>query len=1264
MSCEGNRLKFFEHVQAALGLNAQELEKIYQAGKAACTAPGDKETEKTRLLFRDMQEVGIAPPTHSADGLPKPASRGGYAAVFDYLRSTARARTLNDMAKELGHKEGDFYWLFSNSGLPVNPRTLLDGNNTNVAGYYAHRFRQRTLQGSQSVWFDTHADPRLWFDAEISKKEESHFSAFAQKDAQGFLTDGYHESGFDRDGYDPDGLSIYGLRRNEPANFFDLARRRVGILVLRRNRRYATRYEVDIEGFAEDGFRPMGRDENDDQDRFGFNRLGFRRGRSWTGYDENGLDANGQPAPQRTGYDAWGYERKTGLTAPDARGRRFNLIGWQYDPKTDECFNPQDPSQRMKHRGSWGYSTKKQKVFLKKSYVPSAQEMEKRLRDPSIRWNEYLTGGGSLLRYGALAGPPIQENDPAREWRIILHTPVMRWLRSEERARAFPDASFLGARLRCPKCGQFTGARPHLCPAHGREILALDNGLILALEKDAYRHTPSGEAVSNSNDALEEFTNTLRGSYCNQIYEDCGIISSVNQKIAPEFSRITNPIVVAEKYYEALAGGRTAIVLEAPSKAFDPEYEGGVYGGFHWKSGLSRDGYDPFGFHYLSGRTKQGMSFADLRAAERIKATLDSSRKVLEQKGKSLTAALEATYSRIATAIAGAARRVTIAEQGGPRPGMFWTDMRGRIQAERYPLKNTPQNSELNNLLAMKAGIYHELGHEEDTPAGVFRRILDIANGKERVEGIPKNAAGLVAEIYNIVEDGRMERAQAKRRRGVAATLAADAQINPRWDEKVGEDVPVSHQVMGLMLYRALPFFRVRQEVLDAAPQRVRKLYAEVEPLVDRAMRSPQDAFQSAIEITRTLIESDEDLKRFAEEMTKDRSQGGKWTPGSGIIISALPTISGDVQPDASLIVPTRGRRQKQEEQKGGRAPGQKQEEEQKDAGTAGEITHVSPELDEDFFRAVSGSVSLTDCLADIERDLRVGVNAILHSPVGRLLQKPLNTVEDIVLDMDGREEVVRILDIDKSEMRRHAGQVQKVRESARLEGRKVARRLETLKEEIRRKARLQTSGALDRKRFKRALAGAETIYNQNRLSDITSLAVSIQLDMSGSMFEPITEGALAGTTLALEEALQRLEAEYMVSGFGSRCVLIKTFGDRNISDEQAAGMMSRDLGGTQAAAGMRMSLLGLKEAKSANKLHVMMTDGELSDRNEAIKEAQEMRKNGILPFGIFFGKDAPDSMNEIFGEGGWVKIERLSDLSEVVARRIEQIYRKVLATR
>jgi hypothetical protein len=1254
MSCEGNRLKFFEHVQAALGLNAQELEKIYQAGKAACTAPGDKETEKTRLLFGDMREVGIAPPTHSADGLPKPASRGGYAAVFDHLRGAARARTLNKLKKEFGGEKQDPDVFASTWPLPILPTSLLDHHDRrNAAGYLDHRYR--SSERKNHIWFGDKKD--AFGPTKISSAEEADFKKFMQKDAQGFLADGYHESGFDRDGYDSDGLSIYGLRRGSRAAWSELAGKKVGIWVERSRYVYKKKYVVDIEGFGEDGFRPMAQEDSGDLDRFGFNRLGFRQGRSWTGYDENGLDANGKPAPPRNGYDAWGYERKTGLTAPDAQGRRFNLIGWQYDPQTDECFNPQNPAQRMKHRGSWGHSTKLKKVILKKSYVPSAQEMEQRLRDPSIRWQEYLNGSGPLLRYGALAcDPEALYTDTQRLIPIIYHSPLARWARSAERARAFPNASFLGALLRCPKCGQFTGAKPHLCPSLGnRKILAMKDGVIIAFEREAYRNT-SGHNLDQK-DILDEIVEKLR-------FDSFDIRASDFIQLPPEFISRSISIgekILAEKHYER-DKGETAIALEAPGM-LDPEYEGGLYGGFHWKSGLSREGYDPFGFHYLSGRTRSGHDAASLRASMRVKALLQQAEDMLKQKGKMLTAALEAAYSRIATAIAGAGRRVTIAEQGGPRPGMFWTDMRGRIQAERYPLKNTPQNNELNNLLAMKAGIYHELGHEEDTPQAVFARVLEIAKGKEKVEGIPKGATGLVAEIYNIVEDGRMERIQAKRRRGVAATLAADAQINPRWDEKVGEGVPVPHQMMGLMLYRALPFFRVRQEVLDAAPPRVRKLYAEVEPLVDRAMRSPEEAFQSAIEITRKLIEADEELKRFAERMTRDQSQGGKWTPGSGLIISAIPDIASGVKPDATLTIPGRGQGQ-EKEQNGASQNGQ-------GAGSGGEITHVTPELDEDFFKTVSSSVSMSDCFIDIERDLRVGVNAVLHSPVGKALQKPLAAAGDIVLDMGGKETVVITLEAPgqkhtalAQKLKENSALAQKLKEDSKIEGRRVARRLETLKEEIHKKARLQTSGTLDRKRFKRALSGAETVYRQSRLSDITSLAVSVQLDMSGSMDRYIKDGTLAGTTLALEDALQRLEAEYMVSGFGSSCALIKTFGDRNISDEQAAAMMSSVLGGTDAAAGMRLSLLGLKEAKSANKLHVLMTDGDIFDKEQTIKEAQEMRRNGIAPFGIFFGKDAPASMNEIFGEGSWAKIERLSDLSEVVARRIEQIYRKILATR
>jgi len=1100
----------------------------------------------------------------------------------------------------------------------------------------------------------------------------------------------------------------------------------------RQGRVYSKDYRVDIEGYApEDGFRPTFEDANLDCDRFGFNRLGFKGGRSWTGYDEQGLDAQGKPAPQSKGYDAWGYERKSGLTAPDAQGRRYNLIGWVHDPATDECYDPQQPSRRMKHSGSFAYSAKQKKVILKRSYIPTENEMKMRLRDPSIRWKEFRAGGGPLLPYACLSGYD-------QEALYKFNRPEVRYLRSEERLRDNPNAELLGVPLRCPKCGQFTGAAPHLCPHYGnRRVLVMSNGLVIAFERGVFRPDAAEYARSDKfgnyrremGDVYEEIMENLERRYDRELP-----LLDENQLPYPDRQKFLSGRGLLSKLADLLwrkAEGETAVVLEAPRSPlageFDPDYHGGPFPGYHWKSGLSRDGYDPFGFHYLTGRSRQGVNRRSVRAMTRLKTMLKEADDLLKQKGKQAKDVLELTYSRIATALAGAARRVTIAEQGGPRPGMFSTDLRGRIQAERYPLQNTPQNSEANNLLAMKAGIYHELGHEEDTPVGIFARVLDIAHGREEAEGIPKEAAGLIAEVYNILEDGRMERVQARRRRGTASILAADALINPRWDEKVGEGIPLSHQVMGMMLYRSLPFFHLREEVLAAAPERAQALYREVEPLVDRAMQSPQEAFQASVEITRRLIEGDEQIRRFAEQMTREGSQGGKWVfqpleggtgegGGTMIIVSALPNLGGGAAPDRTLSLPPRGwgrdeplpsgrppgqarddeegtgrarHRQDDEADGSGRGQGRGQDDETdgmkrgqdqeeaehdhgddgKGAGSSGTRSVVSPELDADFFDGIASQVALDGIFEDLAGDLRQGVNAILHSPVGKALQKPLDAAGDIVLEDPSDPERTHTVFVLKTEEKKKADkELAAIKPAAQAEGRRVARRLEVLKEEIRKRVRLQTSGALDRRRFKRALAGAETVHRQMRAQDITSLAVSVQMDMSGSMSGQIESGKLAGAALALEEALRRLDAEYMVTGFGTEYALIKSFGDERIREEQAAAMLTNDLGGTDAAPALRLGLLGLKETHSANKLHVVMTDGAFSDTEAAAAQAEEMRRSGIVPFGIFlkhFGGDfSASSLNQVFGEGGWVQIEKLSDLSEVVARRIEQIYRKILATR
>ncbi len=1364
MSCEGNRHRFLSRAAPLLGLDARQMEKVYQAAKAGGILGKNPEDlqRKTRLLFDAMRGLGIRPPAHSKDGLPKLASQIGYAALYDYVLANARVQHISPR-KDLLAEQADNPML---EVLPVHPATLVDNREYNAAGYHWHSRRgdPGTTPPVRFGRLGLHtrvADKFGMGNAglDLSNPEIAQYAGeFLREDANGFLRDGYDRRGFDRDGFDTQGFSLYGLRRDESRDMGLVrraARKTPEIMVRRRRLKNPKLYSVDIEGFSpKDGFRPAALDEREDRDRFGFDRLGFREGRSWTGYDEHGLDARGKPAPQRKGYDAWGYHRKEGLTAPDARGRRYNLLGWVYDEQTGECYDPDHPARRMVHAGSFKLRkvNGRMKVVPVRSYVPDEDALVERIRNPSIRMGEYRRGGGPLYRYGARA------NDE-RMALIALSHPVLRYMRSEIRLDVHPEARFLGVRLRCPKCGQFTGAKPHMCPHYGEKVVVFGNEVVIAYRRGAFRPEdtsdirPSatravverlgalgagGQYIRNFPDVLEEliassgYVYSTKGSLgpvhpAKDIFDSTGLHSEASEVHSRYGYALKHSLVAAQMLLED-PENETAVLLENPFVSdFDPDFEGGALPGFHWKSGLSREGYDPLGFHFLTRRTRDGLSLREIAGITRIRGKIREAAQVLEQAGKSAREMLEATYSRIASAMAGAPRRVRLTEQGGPRPGMFWTDMRGRIQAERYPLKNTPNDSEVNNLLAMKAGIYHELGHEEDTPAGVFARVLAIANGEEAVEGIPRPAAGLVAEVYNILEDGRMERQQARRRRGVAATLAADARINPRWDERVGEDLPVAHQVMGMLLYRALPFFRVRAEVLEQAPPRVRTLYEELQPLVDRAMRSPEEAFQASIEITRRLVNGDEALRQWAERMTGEQLQGGQWATqsasggdadgqggagGSAVLISALPRPGRGVPADESLPIPPRGWGGQDDEPGAGRRSGQGQQddapgagrrsgqgtqgnepgagrrsgqgmqgdepagepaESSRNAGSAGSVSPVAAEPDQAFFDSIAAGTDILDVLDGIYADVRRGTDAVLRSPVGRALSRPLDSIDNLVVDdPDDPDEnhAVRILRIGEDNAAREAlSRLDTLRGPARAEGRKVARRLETLREEIRKKVGLQTSGQVDRKRFKRAVSGAKTVYARTRLQDVTSLAVSIQLDMSGSMHKHVVSGELTGAALALEEALRRLDAEYMVSGFGTHYALFKSFGDDRISDEQLALMTSRTLGGTDAAPGMRLGLLGLKERRSANKLHIMMTDGALQDTEKAIRQAEEMRRKGILPFGIFFGKAhtanlVRQDMDAVFGAGNWVRIEYLSDMSTVVARRIEQIYRRILATR
>jgi hypothetical protein len=1351
MSCEGNRHQFFQWAGQKYGLKEKGLEKIYQTAKAR--GPQDDaekviQAHKTRALFGVMRSVGVTPPTHSTSGLPKTNSCSGYAEINDLLSTIAQsqAQTNDPVASQ-------------------DLQNLTDGDGYSLETGY-HKKTHRNRQG-YDAWGNTENNQHAWYGGRYASSvfpgNWGHAAVFAynfglpedekidtaQRDIflaavqDGLYSDGYDRFGFDADGYDDLGLDHYGFQRGKQEDYQAAATKHVYVDVRRANLKKPKEYEVDLEGFTENGFIPRYEDELEDKDRLGYSKMGFQQGRSWTGYDEQGLDAQGNARPKVAWHDAWGYSRKTGLTEPDDQGRQYNLIGWQYDPKTDYCFNPKKPNQEIEHTGSWRYSGKYKKAIMVRSYVPSEKELAKRLADPRVRLAE-VAQGSDLYRLANL-NHAHSFYDKGHAVTVAHHGLSARYLRSAMRAQKNPDAAYLGVRLRCSKCGQFTGARAHQCPSFdNQEVIQFGNGIVAAWKPK----------IGVPGKGLDLYDDIGHGVFHLPAHED---------EYKPETGRRNN--VSSLTSWLRQEEDTSLVVLETPFREdFNAEFEGGPVSGYSYKTGLDQEGRDLRGINPITGENKKGDDFTTVVAIAGADRVL---RDQMDDRGRDPgTAVLVETYSRIASAMAGAPRRVILEEKGGPRDGMFSTNMKGRINAERYPLGKDAFAAE--NLLAMKAGVYHELGHEEDTEPEIWARVLRIAKGEEEVEGLPRGQAQMVAEVYNIIEDGRMERIQAQRRRGIASILAADAKINPRWDETVGENIPLTHQVTGMMLYRSLPFFRVRQEVFEQASPRARKLFDEIAPLVDRGTSgSGEDGLFAAIEVSRILAQ-DEDYKKEQQQQQQSQSGqpqgGGKGSgqpqsgsgsgQGSGgyfIISSATPGTAGQEVNDAPMPAPGQwgkqkddgkeddsgprvkkpeeekgkvGRPKKEEDDQAGSGKREKKSEDaaqvkdrkgkkaddeqagrersgkkaddnqgkgkqekqddQDGAGGSGsgagskiglEITEVTPEPDDDFFFGVSTRTNLTEVLGTTAQEIVSGIarrkSAGANKLAAKKLREPLSKLGETlhIQTSDGRDATIYTTD---ARNRIHIGKADlsllaPLDEQSQETGKRFAQRLERLKASIRQRSRHKTHGKIDRRRFKRAVAGSRSVYQQSQDKDITSLAVGISVDMSGSMDNEIGSGKLFGSVSTISAAMDRMGADYMVSAFGSSTVVLKTIGDQEYPLKERGKLSAMSLGGTTGAPSMAVNTIGLSQSQAANKLQFVLSDGQFSDTEDMQAEVANARKQGILPFGVYLGKSdfrTTSSFDRVYGSGNWVSIEHLDDLPKVAAGRIERIYRRLLATR
>ena len=349
--------------------------------------------------------------------------------------------------------------------------------------------------------------------------------------------------------------------------------------------------------------------------------------------------------------------------------------------------------------------------------------------------------------------------------------------------------------------------------------------------------------------------------------------------------------------------------------------------------------------------------------------------------------------------------------------------------------------------------------------------------------------------------------------------------------------------------------------------------------------------------------------------------------------------------------------------------------------GTQGGSSAIAAEPDQEFFFGISEATDAnqvaTSAISEALTSIRGQQKKLQGADyVGELLSRPSSalpdaitvhtklitgkTVEATASSLRGGKKFWK-----KPDARTVSNLAATAEQRAKETGRQLARRLSTIRAKIQQKQRFAQQGKLDRRRYKRAIAGAENVRTNQKTIDLSSLAISLQLDMSGSMGEEVHSGKLFGATSAFTHAMDALGAEYMVTAFGSRTVVAKSLGDPDYPFSERVKLAANTLGGTSAIEGLALGISGLSRTKAANKLHIMMTDGAVYNPQTTKALIETARKQGIVPFGIYFGPESAGrrAMEPLFGTGNWVAVQTLDDLPKVAAKRIEHIYRRLLAT-
>ncbi len=635
-----------------------------------------------------------------------------------------------------------------------------------------------------------------------------------------------------------------------------------------------------------------------------------------------------------------------------------------------------------------------------------------------------------------------------------------------------------------------------------------------------------------------------------------------------------------------------------------------------------------------------------------------------DQRAPLAHADLATMYSRIATGLTGKPRKVILREGEG-----FGTDMKGSIYADPYPLGRRANPA--YNLVVTRAGIYHELGHEQFTPADTWNEVLAIAEGLEKVDNLSAAAAKSLPRFFNIVEDGRMERLLARNYAGVAEILAASCRINPRWNERVGEAVPEAEQVFWALLYSGLPYFRVREEVHEGMTPRARAVFDELEPVIRRGVRgTAEEALQAALHLVRRFDEEGYLAALPAQEysanlpgtpMPKKQKPGDKRRQDNDNTGGGSRSSGGQDDDD------TTG---------GSRSPGGDDDDDNTGGGsrssggdddTGGDSDSEDGQenweyLDDDSLVDRVASQIETESATTLERGMKERNRA---DKIGKPLHKKLQS--DGYLSQSYRHPVTGERETATVYVPREQTLPERLlqrRDEHKKTALLMAKPLKAIREQAEQRLRRQSEGRLDRRQLVNAYKGQSDIYTRVKDAPETSFTVSLAVDMSQSMEEHIKNSALYDSVMTMGDTFAMLDAPYEVRAFGSSTAHIKSM-DENGADPRAWSLAEGDLGGTRMKDTIGLATSALLSRPEKNRLYVCLSDGMASDSHEAAAMLAKARQQGILAFGVYLG-DTPKeedarTLDDLYGgRGNWTSIQRLSDLPQKVAQRIASMFKSI----